>query len=356
MGNVLAAGLGQNPARQAAIKAGVPEACIATTVNKVCASGLKAVTLGAQAIMLGLRDVVVAGGMESMSNAPYLLDKHRFGARMGHQQMTDSMLHDGLWDFKGDQHMGMCAELCAETHGISREEQDKYAAMSYARSRDASARDGGLGKEIVPFTVSGRRGSVVVGSDEEPAKNAASAADPSAPETVPAALAKLRTVFKPSGGTVTAGNASPLSDGAAALVLVSREAAEANGWKILAVVRGFDDAAQAPELFTTSPALAVPRAVKRAGLSQADISLYEINEAFSVVALANMKLLDLDSSNVNVLGGAVAIGHPLGCSGARIVVTLCNALALRSERFGVAAVCNGGGGASALVVENVSSS
>jgi len=304
--------------------------------------------------MLGHRDIVVAGGMESMSNAPYLVDKMRFGARMGHQEMRDAMICDGLWDFKGDTHMGECAELCADNHAISREEQDLYAAQSYARARAASTRDGGFGTEIVPFTVAGRRGSTIVSADEEPMKNGASAADPERPGEVPAALSKLRTVFR-KDGTVTAGNASPLSDGAAALVLASRAAAEAKGLKVLAVLRGFDDVAQAPELFTTSPSLAVPRAVERAGLSADDIDLYEINEAFSVVALANMRLLGLDASKVNVFGGAIAMGHPLGCSGARIIVTLCNALQHRGGRFGVAGICNGGGGATALVVENVAS-
>ncbi|CAN1121184.1 Acetyl-CoA acetyltransferase, cytosolic 1 [Linum perenne] len=353
-GNVLSANLGQAPARQAALGAGIPNTVICTTVNKVCASGMKATMLAAQSIQLGINDVVVAGGMENMSSVPkYLAEArllpvyklilivvHRKGSRLGHDSLVDGMLKDGLWDVYNDFGMGNCAEICAEQHSITREQQDDYAVQSFERgiaAQDSAA----FAWEIVPVEVSGGRGkpSTLVDKDEGLGKFDA------------AKLRKLRPSFKPSGGTVTAGNASSISDGAAALVLVSGEKALELGLHVIAKITGYADAAQAPEHFTTAPALAIPKAISNAGLDASRVDYYEINEAFAVVALANQKLLGLNPEKINVHGGAVSLGHPLGCSGARILVTLLGVLRQKNAKYGVGGVCNGGGGASALVVE-----
>ncbi|KAL0285995.1 UNVERIFIED_CONTAM: Acetyl-CoA acetyltransferase, cytosolic 1 [Sesamum calycinum] len=345
-GNVLSANLGQAPARQAALGAGIPNTVVCTTVNKVCASGMKATMLAAQSIQLGTNDVVVAGGMESMSNVPKYLSEARKGSRLGHDSVVDGMLKDGLWDVYNDFGMGVCAELCAEQHNITREEQDNYAVQSFERG--IAAKDSGAFTwEIVPVEVSGGRGkpSIIIDTDEGLGKFDA------------AKLRKLRPSFKETGGSVTAGNASSISDGAAALVLVSGEKALKLGLEVIAKITGYADAAQAPELFTTTPALAIPKAIKNAGLESSQIDYYEINEAFAVVALANQKLLGLNLEKVNVHGGAVSLGHPLGCSGARILAhfwgVFSQVLRQKNGKYGVAGVCNGGGGASALVLELV---
>ncbi|KAI9321590.1 acetyl-CoA acetyltransferase [Dichotomocladium elegans] len=340
-GCVLSANLGQNPARQAALGAGLKDSTVATTVNKVCASGMKAVAMAAQSIILGNADVVIAGGMESMSNTPYYLPKQRFGATYGHAEVVDGVLKDGLTDVYNDYPMGVAAEECATRYGFTREQQDDYAIESYKRAQAAFA--AGLYKdEIVPITVSGGRGKPdrIVDTDDEVGK------------LNEEKLRGVRPVFK-KDGTVTAPNASPLSDGAAALVLVSREAAEKYKLTLIAKVSGWGDAAQAPNLFTDAPSLAIPKAIKHAGLKPEDISYYEINEAFSVVALANLKLLNLPADKVNIHGGAVAMGHPLGCSGARIIVTLLSVLKQKGAKHGAAGVCNGGGGASAIVISRL---
>ncbi|XVF71719.1 hypothetical protein PTKIN_Ptkin12aG0062200 [Pterospermum kingtungense] len=338
-GNVLSANLGQAPARQAALGAGIPNSVICTTVNKVCASGMKATMLAAQSIQLGINDVVVAGGMESMSNAPKYLAEARKGSRLGHDTLVDGMMKDGLWDVYNDCGMGNCAELCAEKHVITREDQDNFSIQSFERGI-AAQQSGAFAWEIVPVEVSGGRGkpSTIVDKDEGLGKFDA------------AKLRKLRASFK-ENGTVTAGNASSISDGAAALILVSREKALKLGLQVIAKITGYADAAQAPEFFTTAPALAIPKAISNANLDASQIDYYEINEAFAVVALANQKLLDLNPEKVNVNGGAVSLGHPLGCSGARILVTLLGVLKQGNGKYGVGGVCNGGGGASALVVE-----
>lgn len=341
-GNVLSANLGQAPARQAALGAGIPNTVVCTTVNKVCASGMKATMLAAQSIQLGINDVVVTGGMESMSNVPKYLTEARKGSKFGHDSLIDGVLKDGLWDVYGDYKMGNCAEICADNHQVTREEQDNYAIQSFERG--IAARDSGaFAWEIVPVEVPGARGrpSTIVDKDDDLGKFDA------------AKLRKLRPAFKENGGSVTAGNSSGLNDGAAALVLVSGEKALKLGLQVIAKITGFADAAQSPELFTTSPSLAIPKAISSAGLEPSQIDYYEINEAFAVVAIANAKLLGLDSAKLNVHGGAVALGHPLGCSGARILVTLLGVLRQKNGKYGVGGVCNGGGGASALVVELV---
>ncbi|GJP40970.1 hypothetical protein CLOM_g623 [Closterium sp. NIES-68] len=339
MGNVLSADLGQAPARQAALGAGLPDSVVATTVNKVCASGMKAICLAAQSILLGLADVVVAGGMESMSNAPYYLNQARSGYRFGHGEMVDGVQKDGLSDAYSNEPMGCFAEECAVEHGIGRAQQDAHATLTHERAAAAHA-DGAFDWEIVPVEVKASKGkqTVLVERDEACAKFDANK------------LRLLRSCFQ-ENGTVTAGNASAISDGAAAVVLASRQAARQHGLNVLAVVRGFGDAEQAPSRFTTAPALAVPVALKHAGVEQSEVDYWEINEAFSVVALANQKLLNIPEDRLNVHGGAVALGHPLGCSGARIVVTLLGVLRKHEGALGVAAVCNGGGGASAVVVQ-----
>ncbi len=340
MGNVLSANVGQAPATQAAIFAGLPY-LPATTINKVCASGMKAIMLAAQSIAAGENDIVVAGGMESMSNTPYYLDKARNGYRLGNGQIIDGLIKDGLWDVYNDYHMGSAAELCATDCHISREEQDKHAIESYQRSQKAQA-EGRFKAEITPVELKDKKGEVTLFADDEEPKAVKFDKIPS-----------LRPVFK-KDGTVTAANASTLNDGAAAVVLMSKEKAEELGIKPLARIVSYADGQQAPEWFTTAPAKkAIPLALQRAGLTAEEIDYYEINEAFSVVAIANNQELKLDASKVNVNGGAVAIGHPLGASGARIMVTLIHVLMQNGGKYGAAGICNGGGGASAMVIENL---
>ena len=340
MGNVLQANVGQAPVTQASIFAGLPNTVPGTTVNKVCASGMKAIMLGAQSIMTGDNEVVVAGGMENMSAVPYYLDKARNGYRLGHAQMIDGLVKDGLWDVYNDYHMGNAAELCASTCKISREDQDAYAIESYKRSQAAWAK--GLFKdEITPVSIAQKGKDPIIVTEDEEYKKVDFNKIPS-----------LRAVFV-KDGTVTAANASTLNDGAAAVVLMSKEKAESMGIKPLAKIRGFADAQQAPEWFTTAPAKALPRAVEKSGLKMSDVEFFEINEAFSVVALANNQEMKLDGEKVNINGGAVSIGHPLGCSGARIVVTLLNVLKQQNAKIGAAGICNGGGGASAIVIERM---
>jgi acetyl-CoA C-acetyltransferase len=339
MGNVLSANIGQAPATQAAKFAGLPDVP-ATTVNKVCASGTKAIMLAAQSIALGDQDIVVAGGMESMSNVPYYLDKARTGYRLGHGQLTDGLLKDGLWDVYNDYHMGSAAELCAADCGITRQQQDEFAISSYKKAQDAQT-GGRFDSEIIPISSTDRKGNItLITKDDEPfAVNF---------DKIPG----LKPVFK-KDGTITAANASTLNDGAAALVLMSADKAKELGIKPLAKIIGYADAQQAPEWFTTSPAKAIPLALKKAGKNISEVDYFEINEAFSVVSLANNQLLNLSAEKVNINGGAVAIGHPLGASGARIVVTLIAVLNQNRGKIGVAGICNGGGGASALVIEKL---
>ena len=340
MGNVLQANIGQAPARQAAIFAGMQNTVHCTTINKVCASGMKSVMLAAQSIMLGDNEVVVAGGMENMSAVPYYLDNARNGYRLGNGTVIDGLVKDGLTDVYNNYHMGNAAELCAKECHISRGEQDAFAIESYKRSAAAWAA-GKFKDEIVPVEIPQRKGEPIIFKEDEEYKNVKF-------EKIP----ELRPVFQ-KDGTVTAANASTLNDGAAALVLMSKEKAEKLGIKPLAIIRGYADAEQAPEWFTTSPAKALPRAIAKANLTISDINYFEINEAFSVVALVNNRELKLDASKVNVNGGAVSLGHPLGCSGARILVTLINVLKQNKAKYGAAGICNGGGGASAMVIENV---
>jgi acetyl-CoA C-acetyltransferase len=339
MGNVLSANLGQAPATQAAIFAGLPY-LPATTVNKVCASGMKAIMLAAQSIATGQNDIVLAGGMESMSNVPYYLTKARTGYKLGNDRLIDGLVEDGLWDVYNDYHMGTAAELCAVECKISREEQDAYAIESYKRTLNAQ-KEGKLSSEITPVELKDKKGVITVFDEDEEPKSVKF-------EKIPA----LKSVFK-KDGTVTAANASTLNDGAAAVVLMSKEKADEMGIKPIARIVAYADAQQAPEWFTTAPAKAIPLALHRAGLTLTDIDFFEINEAFSVVAIANNQALKLDPSRVNVNGGAVSLGHPLGASGARIMVTLANVLQQNKGRYGVAGICNGGGGASAIVIENL---
>lgn len=340
MGNVLQANVGQAPARQAAKFAGLPDSVHCTTINKVCASGMKSVMLAAQSIMLGDNDVVVAGGMESMSNVPFYAPNMRWGNKYGDVKMVDGLAKDGLVDVYHNYAMGNAAELCAKECGFSREDQDGYAIQSYKRSADAWAK-GKYKDEIVPVEIPQRKGYPLVFAEDEEYKNVKFDK-----------IAGLKPAFV-KDGTVTAANASTMNDGAAALVLMSKEKADALGLKPLAKIRSYADAEQAPEWFTTTPAKALPRAVEKAGLKMSDLEYVELNEAFSVVALANVKEMELDVSKVNVNGGAVSLGHPLGCSGARILVTLIHVLKQNNARIGGAAICNGGGGASAMVIENM---
>lgn len=339
MGHVLQANVGQAPATQAAIYAGLPY-LPATTVNKVCASGMKAIMLAAQSIALGQNDIAVAGGMESMSNVPYYLDKARNGYRLGHGQLTDGLIKDGLWDVYNDYHMGLAAELCASDCGISREDQDTYAIESYKRAQSAQS-EGKFAAEIIPVELTDKKGEITfITKDEEPGNVKFEK------------ITGLKPVFKKEG-TVTAANASTLNDGAAALVLMSSDRAAAMGIKPVARILSYADAQQAPEWFTTAPSKALPLALQRASLTTGQIDYFEINEAFSVVALANNRMLSLDPAKVNVNGGAVSLGHPLGASGARIVVTLLHILMQNAGKYGAAGICNGGGGASAMVLENL---
>ena len=339
MGCVLQANLGQAPARQAAKYAGLPNEVNCTTINKVCASGMKAISQAAQSILLGDADVVVAGGMENMSSVPYYSPKLRWGNKYGDAVLVDGLAKDGLTDAYDGQAMGLAAELCAATCGISREEQDAFAIESYKRAQKAW-NDGNFADEIIPVNVPQRKGEPVLFAKDE---------DPFAVkfDKIPT----LNPSFKKEG-TVTAANASSMNDGAAALVLMSKEKAEALGLKPLAKIVSYADAEQSPELFTTTPSIALPRAVAKAGLKMNDISFFELNEAFSVVGIANSEKMKLYPNQVNVNGGAVAIGHPLGCSGARIIVTLINVLKQNKAKYGAAGICNGGGGASAMVIEN----
>ena len=339
MGNVVQAGVGQAPARQAAIGAGIPDTVPCTTVNKVCASGMKAVMLGAQSIMLGDNDVVVAGGMENMSRIPHYVHL-RNGHKFGPQTMVDGMQKDGLVDAYDGNAMGVCADQCATEYKFSREDQDAFAIQSYERSA-AAWEAGKFDNEIVPVAVPQRRGDDVIVSKDEEYTNVRM-------DKIPA----LRPAFT-KDGTVTAANASTINDGAGAVVLMSEEKAKELNLTPLCVIKGFADAAHEPEWFTTAPSKALPKALAKAGVTQDEIDFFEFNEAFSVVGLANMKILGLNDTNVNVNGGAVSLGHPLGCSGVRILITLLNVLKQNNGKLGAAAICNGGGGASAIVIENL---
>ncbi|NCF54577.1 MAG: acetyl-CoA C-acyltransferase [Bacteroidetes bacterium] len=338
MGNVLQANVGQAPARQAAMAAGIGNQVPCTTINKVCSSGMKAIMMGAQAIKAGDVDIIVAGGMENMSAVPHYLPTGRTGVKLGDISLVDGLVKDGLTDVYNAQHMGVCAELCAEEHQFTREDQDAFALESYRRS--TAAWDGGkFANEVVPVAVPQRRGdAIVVDTDEEYTKVNT--------DKVP----QLRPVFK-KDGTVTAANASTLNDGASAVVLMSASKAAELGLDPIARITGYADAAQEPEWFTTAPAKALPKALAKAGITMDAVDFFEFNEAFSVVGLANMKLLGLDAAKVNVHGGAVSLGHPLGASGARIITTLIGVLQQNGGKIGAAAICNGGGGASALVLE-----
>ena len=338
LGNVVSAGLGMAPARQAAIAADLPKSVGATLINKVCGSGLKAVTMAAQAIRSGDAEIIVAGGMENMSRAPYVLDKARTGYRMGHGQLIDSMIHDGLWDVINGMHVAISGEMCAERYRLSREEQDRYAVQSYTRALTAQ-REGRFKAEIIPVPIPGRKGeTTIVEEDEEPGRLAL--------EKVPT----LKPAFK-EGGTITAANAPSVNDGAAAVTVLSGRRAAQLGITPVARVVGYAQAALAPEWFTIAPAEAIKQVLKHTGLTLEDIDLFEINEAFSAVALANMQILGLTEDRVNVKGGAVALGHPIGATGARILTTLLYLLKERQARRGLCAICLGGGEAIALIVE-----
>ena len=340
MGCVLQGNLGQAPARQAAKGAGLPDEVVCTTVNKVCASGMKAIVQAAQSILLGDIDIAVAGGMESMSNVPFYVGELRWGNKYGNTALVDGLAKDGLTDAYDGKAMGNAAELCASTCGISREEQDAFAVTSYQRSQGAW-KEGRFAEEVVPVEIPQRKGDpLLVARDEEPFNVKF--------DKIP----ELKPAFQ-KDGTVTAANASTLNDGAAALVLMSRQMADRLGLKPLARILSYADAEQAPEWFTTTPAVAVPKAVAKAGLKMEDIAYWEVNEAFSVVGIENTRRMKLDPATVNVNGGAVSIGHPLGASGARIVVTLIHILRQNKARYGAAGICNGGGGASAIVIENL---
>jgi len=339
-GNVISAGLGQAPATQVAVGAGLGYNIPCTLVNKVCASGMKAIMVGAQSIMLGQNDIVVAAGAESMSNIPYYLTKARYGYKYGNGELLDGLTHDGLTDVYNHCAMGVCADNTAKEMNISRQDQDTFAINSYKRAA-ASWAAGKFKDEVIPVEIAGRKGDVTIFAEDEEYKNVNF-------EKIPG----LRAVFT-KDGTVTAANASTINDGAAAVILMSKEKAKELGITPIAKIRGFADAAQDPMWFTTTPSLAIPKAMKMAGVEKSDVGYYEINEAFSAVAIANNMKLDLDPSKVNVNGGAVALGHPLGASGARITITLTNVLKQNNALIGVAAICNGGGGASAIVIEKV---
>jgi len=339
MGCVLAANIGQAPAEQASLLAGIKSTIPFTTVNKVCASGMKSIMLGAYSIMVGDNDVVLAGGMESMSNVPYYLDRARYGYKLGNGSVIDGVIKDGLWDPYKDYHMGNAGELCAKEYGFTREDQDKYAIESYKRAANAYAK-GAFNNELIPVEVTVGKEKVTIKEDEDYKKLKE--------DKVP--------LLKPSflkDGTITAANASNLNDGASALILMSAEKAKELGLKPIAKIVSFADAQQAPEWFTTTPSKAIPKALQKAGLTVKDVDFFEINEAFAVVALANNKLMGLDASKVNIYGGGVSIGHPIGASGARITTTLISALKNNGKKIGAAGICNGGGGASAIVIENL---
>jgi len=340
MGCVLQANLGQAPARQAAILAGLPKEVNCTTINKVCASGMKAISQAAQSIALGDAEVVIAGGMESMSNVPYYAENMRWGNKYGNVSLIDGLAKDGLTDVYDGLAMGNAAELCASDCGITRQQQDDFAVESYKRSQQATT-NGAFKNEILPLTIPQRKGDAVLMSQDEEPFNVKF-------DKIP----ELKPAFQ-KNGSVTAANASNMNDGAAALVLMSAAKAAELGLKPIARILGYADAEQAPEWFTTTPSIAVPKAVAKAGLKMTDIDYWELNEAFAVVGIENTKRMNLDASKVNVHGGAVSLGHPLGCSGARIIVTLINVLNLNNARYGAAGICNGGGGASAMVVERL---
>lgn len=340
MGNVLQAGEGQAPARQVALGAGLSNETPSTTINKVCASGMKAVSMAAQAIKAGDADVIVAGGMENMSMVPHYYNA-RNATKLGDVKMQDGMILDGLTDVYNKVHMGVCAEKCATDYSITREDQDNFAIQSYTRSAKAW-NEGKFAEEVVPVSIPQRKGDPIIFAEDEEYKAVNFDRLPTLP-----------TVFKKEEGTVTAANASTLNDGASALILVSKEKMEELGLKPLAKIVSYADAAHEPENFSTAPAKALPIALKKAGLEISDIDFFEFNEAFSVVGLANNKILGLDAAKVNVNGGAVALGHPLGSSGSRIIVTLINVLKQNNAKYGAAAICNGGGGASAIVIENI---
>ncbi len=340
MGNVLQANLGQAPARQAAIIAGVSNEIPCTTINKVCSSGMKSIMIAAQSIACGDNDIVIAGGMENMSNTPHYFSKGRIGQKLGNMNLVDGLIKDGLTDFYSNVHMGVCAEKCANEMSFSREEQDKFAIQSYNRS-DKAWQNGNFDDEVIPIEIPQRRGENLIISEDQEYKSVKI-------DKIP----HLRPVFDKQG-TITAANASTLNDGASALLLMSKEKAKELNLSVLAKIKSFADAAHEPEWFTTAPAKALPIALSKAGLTTKDIDFFELNEAFSVVGLANIKLLDLDPKKVNVNGGAVSLGHPLGSSGSRIIVTLINVLKQNNGKFGAAAICNGGGGASSMVIELV---
>ena len=337
MGNVLQAGVGQAPARQAALGAGIPNTVPCTTVNKVCASGMKALMNAAQAIALGDAEIVVAGGMESMSNIPHYLHMRK-GTKFGPATLIDGMQRDGLVDAYDKNAMGVCADACATEYKFSREDQDAFAIQSYERSAKAWS-EGKFNDEVIPVSVPQRRGEPIIISEDEEYKNVRM-------DKIPV----LRPAFS-KDGTVTAANASTINDGAGAMILMSAEKAMELGLSPLASIKSYADAAHEPEWFTTAPSKALPKALAKAGISQSDVDFFELNEAFAVVGLSNMKILGLSDSNVNVNGGAVSLGHPLGCSGVRIVITLVNVLKQNNAKIGAAAICNGGGGASAMVIE-----
>jgi acetyl-CoA C-acetyltransferase len=338
MGNVLSANLGQSPARQASIFAGISENTDCTTVNKVCAAGMKATILGAQQIQLGLEDLVITGGMESMSNVPHY-NVLRKPVKFGDANCIDGLLKDGLTDVYHNFHMGNGAEMCVEKYNLTREQQDEYALSSYAKAAKAT-NDGKFKNEIIQIKIKHKAGEIIIDNDEDIFK------------VIPEKVAKLNPVFI-KNGTITAANASNLNDSAAALLLASKEAVEKYNLKPIAKIISYADAAQAPEWFTTTPSIAITKALKQANLSIKDIDYFEINEAYAAVVLANQKILDLDSNKINIYGGAVAMGHPLGASGARIICTLISVLKQEGGKYGVASICNGGGGASAIVIENI---
>lgn len=340
MGSVIQANLGQAPARQASKYAGLPDSVQCTTVNKVCASGMKSVINAAQSIMCGDADVVVAGGMENMSQVPFYSENMRWGNKYGNVVMVDGLAKDGLIDCYHNYPMGNAADLCAKEYNISREQQDAFAIQSYTRSKAAWAA-GKFNDEIVPVEIPQRKGDPILFKEDEEYKNVKF-------DKIP----ELKPAFT-KDGSATAANSSTMNDGAAALVLMSKEKADALGLKPIAILRGYADAEQAPEWFTTTPSICIPKAVEKAGLKMEDINYFELNEAFAVVGLVNMQKLKLNPDNVNVNGGAVSLGHPLGCSGARIIVTLINVLKQNKGKYGVASICNGGGGASAVVIELV---
>jgi acetyl-CoA C-acetyltransferase len=338
MGNVLSANLGQSPARQAGIFGGIPNEKDATTINKVCASGMKATMIGAQQIQLGLENIVVSGGMESMSNVPHYTMLRRVN-KLGDATLIDGMIKDGLWDVYNNFHMGSAAELGVKRYGLTRTMLDDYAIQSYQKAA-AATKNGKFKNEIIPVTIESKKGTTIIDSDEDIDK------------IIFEKVSKLKPVFE-KGGSLTAANSSNLNDGAAALILVSKEVLEKYNLTPLARIISYADAAQAPEWFTTSPSIAIPKALKQANLSLKEIDFFEINEAYASVILSNQQILGLDLDKVNVYGGAVAMGHPIGASGARIITTLVSALKQEGGKYGVAAICNGGGGASAIVIENI---